>query len=117
MPGFDSSGPLGAGPMTGGGRGRCNPATRRSLLPLTGGYRRGSGLGHGFRCGFGRQQGRGFHDVRWYPSDATAAEKATPVEPADEIEMLKAEADDLHKSLEAIKQRIQSLQEKSGTHT
>ena len=26
MPGFDRSGPMGAGPMTGGRRGLCNPA-------------------------------------------------------------------------------------------
>ena len=25
MPGFDGTGPRGMGPMTGGGRGRCNP--------------------------------------------------------------------------------------------
>jgi hypothetical protein len=27
MPGFDGSGPSGRGPMTGGGRGYCNPAS------------------------------------------------------------------------------------------
>ena len=26
MPGFDRTGPMGAGPMSGGARGRCNPA-------------------------------------------------------------------------------------------
>ncbi len=26
MPGFDRTGPMGAGSMTGGARGRCNPA-------------------------------------------------------------------------------------------
>jgi hypothetical protein len=29
MPGFDGTGPNGMGPMTGGGRGYCNPAGRR----------------------------------------------------------------------------------------
>ncbi len=39
MPGFDGTGPRGMGPMTGGGRGLCNPwgrgaAFRRGIAPL-----------------------------------------------------------------------------------
>jgi len=33
MPGFDGTGPLGRGPMTGGGRGYCNPANAGNLPP------------------------------------------------------------------------------------
>jgi hypothetical protein len=44
MPGFDGTGPMGMGPMTGGGRGFCSPwgigATQRAYgLPRWGGYR------------------------------------------------------------------------------
>jgi hypothetical protein len=40
MPGFDRTGPAGMGPMTGGGRGWCNPTVPRSAgygpYPLAG---------------------------------------------------------------------------------
>jgi len=44
MPGFDGTGPMGMGPMTGGGRGFCSPwgigASRRAYgFPRWGGYR------------------------------------------------------------------------------
>ena len=52
MPGFDGSGPLGQGPMTGGARGYCNPG-------YGGAYGRGFGRGRGFRRGFGPGYGRG----------------------------------------------------------
>jgi hypothetical protein len=63
MPGFDRSGPQGAGPMTGGRRGFCNPAAG-DIQPVYGrgfgyGAQRGGrlGLGRGFRGnrGMGRQ--------------------------------------------------------------
>jgi len=41
MPGFDGTGPNGIGPMTGGGRGFCNPggdSPRQYALPRRGGY-------------------------------------------------------------------------------
>ena len=69
MPGFDSTGPRGAGPMTGRGMGRCQPQTRtteegtaeqapaggvvyglgRGGVPRGGGM--GSGRGRGSRFG------------------------------------------------------------------
>jgi len=57
MPGFDGSGPMGAGPMSGGGRGYCNiPAGRGFGISRY-------GLGRGFRGGFGRG---GFKNARGY---------------------------------------------------
>jgi hypothetical protein len=47
MPGFDGTGPRGMGPMTGGGRGFCNP------------YNTAYGMGFGYRPGFGLPIGRG----------------------------------------------------------
>jgi hypothetical protein len=59
MPGFDGTGPQGMGPMTGGGRGLCNPYGRMNVTGL--GYRSGFGwpVGRGRGRGFGRGAGRG----------------------------------------------------------
>jgi hypothetical protein len=77
MPGFDGTGPAGMGPMTGGGRGWCNPygsqyvgyGRYRAPYPIpagpSGAYGFGRprwGLGRGFwgrGLGFGRGRGWG----------------------------------------------------------
>lgn len=112
MPGFDRNGPMGAGPMTGGGRGRCNSAKAGIGGPYAGGYGRGLGLRRGFRGGFnrgmgaGRAFGRGFgRGFGRYPATAF-------MEPTDEIDMLKAEADDMQRSLDLINERIRTLEDK-----
>ncbi len=77
MPGLNGTGPLGMGPMTGGGRGRCNPYSGRMGYyhpyydygypgyvgygyPRYGGgcwaFGRAGGFGRG--RGFGRSRGR-----------------------------------------------------------
>jgi hypothetical protein len=38
MPGFDGTGPRGMGPMTGGGRGFCNPYYAGARTPFMGAY-------------------------------------------------------------------------------
>ncbi len=114
MPGFDRSGPMGAGPMTGGARGRCNPATAGTIPTYAGGYGYGRGLGlrRGFRGGFGpggdmrRGYARGYG---WYPPDAGPV---YPADVADEMNMLKSEADYLRKSLDEINARIDALEKK-----
>jgi hypothetical protein len=73
MPGFDGTGPEGRGPMTGGGRGLCNPSSAASPRAGTnppaanrtffGRGRPRWGLrglfgGRGFRGGRGRGRGR-----------------------------------------------------------
>jgi hypothetical protein len=80
------------------------------LATAAGIYGRGLGLRRGFRGGFGRGVVAGRRYGRWYPSDPTTA----PMVPSDEIEMLKAEADDMQRALETIQQRIQTLQKTSG---
>jgi len=79
MPGFDGTGPAGMGPMTGGGRGWCNPYTPSYASygayraprptpvrpyyagrpPAYGFGRPRWGMGRGFRGGGGRGRGRG----------------------------------------------------------
>ena len=112
MPGFDRSGPMGAGPLTGGGRGRCNPATAGTVSPYAYGFGRGFGLRRGFRGGFGRGIGAGRGYGQGYGSYPAVAGPIAFMEPADEIEMLKAEADYLKNSLMAIEKRIQGLAKK-----
>jgi hypothetical protein len=116
MPGFDRTGPTGAGPMTGGARGRCNPATAGTIPAYAGGYGYGRGLGlrRGFRGGFGPGAGRrrGYSSsCAWYPPGANAVYAA---EAANEMEMLKAEANYLEKSLDVINTRIDALEKKSA---
>lgn len=61
MPGFDRTGPMGAGPKTGRGMGHCGT----TAIPGLGwmgrlGWGRGFGLGRGLRgrgLGFGRRSG------------------------------------------------------------
>ena len=114
MPGYDRTGPMGAGPMTGGARGRCNPATAGTIPAFAGdyGYGRGLGLRRGFRGGYGAGTGRrrGFgRSYGWHPP---AAVPAYSMDVAGEMDMLKAEADDMQKSLNAINKRIEELANK-----
>ena len=85
MPGFDGTGPMGAGPLTGGGRGFCAaypamrygpPLTRAPYYgppaygPLYGRpFGRGRGFGWRFLPGPGRGRGygRGFGRRGFYP--------------------------------------------------
>lgn len=109
MPGFDRSGPMGAGPMTGGRRGLCNPANTgygtRSAEPF--GFGRGMGLGRGFRGGYGRNMGRTFGRWGWnQPSYYPAYSQS----PEDELNMLRAEANSVKNSLDMINRRIAELE-------
>lgn len=103
MPGFDRRGPNGAGPMSGGGRGLCNNATQ-GFRPF-GGFGRGAGLGRrirgnrGFRGGFGWGAPDGYSG---YPEDA-----------AGDLEILKAQADSIRETLDAISKKISEMETSS----
>ena len=114
MPRFDQTGPMGAGPMTGGARGRCNPATAGTIPAFAGGYGYGRGLGlrRGFRGGSGPGMGRGRGFGRGYGGYPPAAVPAYSMDAAGEMDMLKAEADYMKKSLDAVNKRIDELSEK-----
>ena len=114
MPGFDGTGPMGQGPLTGGGRGFC-------AVPLgRGGYRPYGGR----FFGGGRGRGRGFRNWYWatgLPGWARAGygmrafgggvnpyfQELTPKE---EVDMLKEEAQVLKQQLEDIQSQIQALE-------
>ncbi|MDY6843752.1 MAG: DUF5320 domain-containing protein [Thermodesulfobacteriota bacterium] len=53
MPGFDGTGPRGMGPMTGGGRGRCNPYLGGMRPPVAGGYPYYHAFGEGLPYNYG----------------------------------------------------------------
>ena len=119
MPGLDGTGPLGAGPMTGGGWGYCNLSARYYGAPRY-------GLGRGFRGGFGRGgwgrgygrgpgwRGWGYAPARgWYaPPYASPYGNPYPMNPDDEMAMLKDEASAIKSELEAINKRIEELESK-----
>jgi hypothetical protein len=112
MPGFDRSGPMGAGPMTGGRRGLCNPANTAYDARFGGmsGFGRGMGFGRGFRGGSGRGMGRTFRRRFWnQPSHYPAYAQ----NPEEELNILKEEANSIKGSLEMINRRIAELEKSS----
>lgn len=115
MPGFDRTGPRGMGPMTGGGRGFCNP---RGIRPAYQGY------GFGFRGAspawpyIGR--GRGGLPRCWYPAalGEGTANVTPPVasyqpSPREELDFLKEQSNAMKREMEAIERRIQELEKQS----
>jgi hypothetical protein len=105
--------------MTGGARGFCNPAG--GYFPRYGGYGRGGYRGRGFGRGFGRGRGpgRGFgrgaaFNPYWdapYGAPYTDAPYGGyyRMEPADELDMLKNEAQSMKNALDEINRRMEEL--------
>jgi len=114
MPRFDRTGPMGAGPMTGGARGRCNPSTTATGPAYAGayGYDRGPGLRRGFSEGYGFGRRRGRRYGRGYQGFPPTAGPGYLTDPAGEVDLLKADADYLQKSLGSIHNRIAELENK-----
>ena len=113
MPGLDRSGPMGAGPMTGGRRGICGRAGAATYLPAYGsGY--GYGRGMGFRHGYGRGRGYGFGPASGRVPYPQTYGTGYPASRTDEMEMLRADAEAMRQSLESIQRRIAEL-EKEGS--
>lgn len=145
MPGFDRTGPLGMGPMTGRGLGLCGPRAGRGALgaygyPLRGAGRgfapwgggrgrvwgggRGAGFsGGGRRGGFGA--GRGGFGYWGFPGSAGyAGPGADPYyaplaygEPApqDELSYLRNVMGDMEKEMKALQSRIRELEAKDDS--
>lgn len=118
MPGLNGAGPMGGGPMTGGGRGLCNPYGGRTYASR--GYGRGRGFRGGFGPGFGRGRGyaRGFGWRGFYPAwgesygPAYGQPYGSPptMNPEDEINALKDEVTFIERDLDAINKRIEELE-------
>lgn len=110
MPGLDRSGPMGAGPMTGGRRGLCGAGSSAHVPHAHGGFDYGFGSGRGFGPGRGRGRGMGRGFCR-YPR---AYGFNYPLSATDEIDTLKADADYMKKSLDTINARIEELTKKNS---
>ena len=92
MPGFDRTGPMGKGPMTGGGFGRCG-----------GGF---GGRGFGYGAGAGRGYGRGFcRRFRDYVPGFSGPARV------GRREQLQDYAQDLEDELALVRRRMQDLAE------
>lgn len=96
MPGMDGSGPLGQGPMTGGGFGRCGGGQ---------GMGRGRGMGGGGGKGRGGGGGRGFG----FAGAGRFNQPLGPVDSMDDEESLKARLDMLEQESRAIKERLNNV--------
>ena len=93
MPGFDGTGPIGMGPMTGGGRGYCSSR----------------GVGARGAYGFPRRMGYAYpyyRPGRFFPG---AVPYAMPMSREQEMDFLKNEAGGLKRTLEGIDARIKEL--------
>lgn len=120
MPGYDKTGPGGAGPMTGGMRGFCKGfgAPRTLNRPGNFGFMGRGGGGRGRRNRFfstgltGWQRGAGFGFGRG-PREFADPGSPFDFEPELQLETLKSQAGYFEKVLEGIKRRIQKLE--SGT--
>lgn len=109
MPGFDGTGPMGAGAMTGGRRGYCSPVNAARQVRPFGPYggRGAFGFGRGFRnFGWGYRRGLGGRFSPFPPYDAGG----TPADAATEAQMLKQEATELKAALDSINKRLSELE-------
>ncbi|MBI5569113.1 MAG: DUF5320 domain-containing protein [Desulfomonile tiedjei] len=108
MPGSDKTGPLGAGPGTGWGLGRCTVAARRGIAAL-GGILRGVGRG-----GMPRGGGRGlcFGGAR-FRGESSPFPGGPSVTPAKEAEILRAELAAAKEQLAAMQVRLEELEKQN----
>ena len=86
MPGYDGTGPMGQGPLTGGGLGPC-----------------GRGLGRGYGRGMGRGRGRGLGIRRGGRGLGLARQNYSP---EDEVEALKREKELIEKEIESLEKGV-----------
>ena len=111
MPGYNRTGPMGDGPMTGRGMGFCSGTdpVYEGQYPGAGGLGRGLRRQRGFKRGFGSDmrgsRGRGF--ARRRPS---GNEPIRPQDKAGEIETLKMQAASMQNALDAIQKRMEELE-------
>lgn len=104
MPGFDGTGPMGGGPMTGGRRGYCVPGQTPVGRPF-------GGWGRGTLPGYGRGFGRGFRWRTYWPaSNAGNAGYAPPYNATTELSALKDQAEFIKNELNQIQSRIDELE-------
>ena len=116
MPGFDGTGPMGAGPMTGGGRGYCVTPVGDVRSPFGGRSFGRGGRGRGWGRGFGRGFGFGWAGYPYaYGNSYAAFAYPDNFTPKQEADMLKAEAKAMQDEIDAINQRVKVLESAKGS--
>lgn len=103
MPGYDRTGPMGAGPMSGWGQGYCGGNAAVGTRAAWGGRGFGRGFGRGAGCGYGRGFRRGGYGAGRFSPYA-------PGFPEDELAMLRSEAELMKRSLDAVNRRISQIE-------
>jgi len=108
MPGFDGTGPMGAGSMTGRAMGYCRQGYS---VPGTGyNYGRGAGFRRGGRGSYGSgAAGMGFGRRQVSPWNQPVYEQNNITNTADSLNSLKNEADYLKNALDEINRRISEV--------
>ncbi|MEW6717473.1 MAG: DUF5320 domain-containing protein [Chloroflexota bacterium] len=106
MPGGDQMGPLGRGPKTGRGLGYCAGYDQPGYATS----QPAQGLGRGFRWG-GRGRGWGYRfNAGFWPGRGRGVFAAPPVSQDQEIDSLKAQAQELQDALQEIRVRLDKLE-------
>ncbi len=109
MPGFNGTGPMGMGSMTGGGRGQCNPYSRPFVRMNAG------------QCfGRNRDRGRAYRHIYWAtdlpgwkrfgPMSPWSSPSTVPYTEKQEIAFLKGQAAALKDELNAVDSRLRNLE-------
>lgn len=102
MPGFDQSGPMGVGPMTGGARGRCGTPVAEYGRPRSGAAAMCSGRGNRHGARGGRRPGR-----RMFGGYGNRFAGGKPV---DELDLIRTEAGQLKVTLQTLNNRITEME-------
>jgi len=103
MPGCDGTGPRGEGPMTGGGRGRCNPTGKNAMRQgrlFYGAGRGGLPFGGGRGRCFGGGRGLGFN----------SSFSDSPTSQTNERQVLSEQITVLEQELEATKDKLREIE-------
>ncbi len=110
MSGYDGTGPLGAGPRTGGGFGYCPPGYGPAYPVYgvgRGGYPRGGG--RGWARGGGRGRGYGYPAYPAY-GPASPPPPAWGAPSGGELNFLRSQEQGLREELNSIRERIGQLE-------
>ena len=109
MPAGDGTGPMGMGPMTGFGMGLCAGVTAPGYIDAVPGRRFGMGCGRGFRMRGGGRGWRNMFFATGLPRWARAGGLVTPA-PAQELAVLKQQAEHFGNALEETQKRIKEIE-------
>ena len=106
MPAGDGTGPMGMGPMTGRGAGQCAGFDMPGVMnPIP-----GRGMGYGFGRGRSRGRGQGWRHG-YHAMGQPGAYGIPPIPtPAQEAEVLKAQAEQMERALNDMRKRISELE-------